>query len=308
MIELQDKFRGGLLGLAIGDALGGRFESQSPEHIRNRFPTVESLIDYVDDELWYTDDTQMAIGVAEALLADGEIVEQTLCHAFVDNYVPTRGYGRGARVVIEAMEEGKDYQAVAANYFPGGSYGNGAAMRVAPVGLLFAGNDKQIVEQARLSALPTHIHRLAIEGAQLLAIAIGYSRIHERFVHREFYDNLLANCHTPEFKERIQLAAETLSFELLPRLGNGIEAIESVATAIACFTLSPDSYEQTIANAILLGGDTDTIAAMAGAISGAHIGVNAIQSQLVEHLEETPKGKSYIIELADRLCEQHTSR
>src|SRR5437763_3742568 len=173
VVTLQDRFKGCLLGLAVGDALGGRFEAQTADAIRARCPTVESLLAYPRDELWYTDDTQMAIGVAETLVAHGRITEEGLCAAFVANYLPSRGYGWGARAVLEAMEDGKDYKAVAAKHFPGGSYGNGAAMRVAPVGLLFRDDRAALWEQARLSALPTHVHPLGIEGAKLLALAVA---------------------------------------------------------------------------------------------------------------------------------------
>src|SRR5690242_4226726 len=119
MPTLRERFRGCLLGLALGDALGGRFEAQSADHLRARFPTVEALFDYPTDELWYTDDTQMAIGVAETLVEHRQIVEAGLCKAFVENYVPSRGYAQGARMVIEAMEAGADYNAVAERYHPG---------------------------------------------------------------------------------------------------------------------------------------------------------------------------------------------
>src|SRR5262245_15214592 len=134
---LKERFEGCLLGLAVGDALGAKFEAQSADAIRARFPTAEHLIAYPQEEMWYTDDTQMASGVAEALVDRGEIVEEVLCRAFVANYVPSRGYGRGARAVLDAMEDSLDYRQVAEEHFPGGSYGNGAAMRVAPVGLVF---------------------------------------------------------------------------------------------------------------------------------------------------------------------------
>src|SRR5262249_53328043 len=106
---LQDRFLGCLLGLAVGDALGGKFEAQTAEAIRERFSTSEALLSYPRDEIWYTDDTQMAIGVAETLVAHGEILEDRLCAAFVANYLPSRGYGSGARAVLDAMEDGKDY-------------------------------------------------------------------------------------------------------------------------------------------------------------------------------------------------------
>src|SRR5688572_22788036 len=121
-VSLKDRFRGCMIGLAAGDALGACFEGQSADFVRQRAPTIERLYQYRAGELWYTDDTQMAtIGVAETLAANGGIVESALCEAFVANYDPPRGYGRGARVVLGAMQEGKDYRAVAARHFPGGS-------------------------------------------------------------------------------------------------------------------------------------------------------------------------------------------
>src|SRR5262249_7321896 len=152
---LKDRFEGCLYGLAVGDALGGKFEAQSAEAIRARFPTADRLIAYPQEEIWYTDDTQMGIGVAEALVERGELVEEVLCRAFVANYVPSRGYGRGARAVLDAMEDGRDYRQVAEQHFPGGSFGKGAAMRVAPVGLLYRDDHRRLWQQAQLSALPT---------------------------------------------------------------------------------------------------------------------------------------------------------
>ncbi|HEY1188587.1 MAG TPA: ADP-ribosylglycohydrolase family protein, partial [Gemmata sp.] len=70
--NLKQRFEGSLFGLAIGDALGGMFEAQSAEAIRSRFPSADQLIAYPKEEIWYTDDTQMAIGVAEALVERGE--------------------------------------------------------------------------------------------------------------------------------------------------------------------------------------------------------------------------------------------
>ncbi|HEY7308109.1 MAG TPA: ADP-ribosylglycohydrolase family protein [Gemmataceae bacterium] len=298
---LKDRFLGCLLGLAIGDALGGKFEAQSADAIRARFPTTKSLITYPQEEIWYTDDTQMAIGVAETLVARGEIIEEELCKAFVANYVPSRGYGRGARAILDAMEDGRDHHQVAEQYFPGGSYGNGAAMRVAPVGLLFREDRRQLWEQVRLSALPTHCHPLGIEGAQLLALAVALASQAERFDRTAFFTELLAACQSDSYRARIEQAATIRSPDELARLGNGIEAVESVPTAIASFALTPDSFEATISHVIFLGGDTDTLAAMAGALSGAYLGVARLPQRLLELLENSPKGCVYLVELATHL-------
>jgi poly(ADP-ribose) glycohydrolase ARH3 len=299
--SLLDRFRGCLLGLAVADALGGRFEAQSADGIRARFPSVEALVAYPTDEIWYTDDTQMAIGVAEALVARGEIVEAELVRAFVANYVPSRGYGRGARVVLEAMEDGGDYAAVAERHFPGGSYGNGAAMRVAPVGLFFHADHDRLWEQARLQSLPTHRHPLGIEGAQLLALAVALAM--GPFDREAFFARLIGACVSAEFRQQMEQAANARSPEDLAALGNAITALESVPTAIASFALTPDSYGEVIGNVILLGGDTDTLAAMAGAVCGAHLGIAGVPARLVGLLESSPKGREFLFALADRLCD-----
>ncbi len=295
-----------MIGLAVGDALGGRFEAQSAAAIRQRFPSNAHLISYPQDELWYTDDTQMAIGVAEALVARGEIVEDELCAKFVANYVPSRGYGRGARVVLDAMESGEDYRRVAEEYFPGGSYGNGAAMRVAPVGLFFRNDVTRLREQARLSALPTHRHPLGIEAAQILALAIAIVIRTERFDRSAFFAELLTACTSNEFRHKVELASRVRSPADLDALGNGIEAIQSVPTAIASFALTPDSFDDSISHCIFLGGDTDTIAAMSGAVSGAYVGFGRVNPRLVGLLERSPKGGGYIRQLAGSLYDVST--
>jgi len=300
-VTLKDRFEGCLFGLAVGDALGGKFEAQSADAIRARFPTAGSLIAYPQEEIWYTDDTQMAIGVAEALVERGEIVEEVLCRAFVANYLPSRGYGRGARAVLDAMEDGQDYRQVAERHFPGGSFGNGAAMRVAPVGLAFRDDRKRLWEQARLSALPTHVHPLGIEGAQLLALAVALASGMERFDRPAFFVGLLAACESAEYRAKIEAAEQVNCPDGLAGLGNRIEALHSVPTAIASFALTPESFEATIGNVIFLGGDTDTLAAMAGALSGAYLGASRLPGRLVGLLESSPKGRTYIQQLAGRL-------
>jgi poly(ADP-ribose) glycohydrolase ARH3 len=305
---LADRFKGALLGLAVGDALGGCFEGQSPDWIARRFQTPQALVESPPVEtLSYTDDTQMAIGVGETLAEHGTITEQALCKAFVANYVPSRGYGWGARRVLNAMEEGRDYQQVAESHFPGGSFGNGAAMRVAPVGLLFHTDLERLWEEARLSSLPTHRHPLGIEGAQLLATGVALC-LRAPYDRDAFFRELLTRCESIEFRTKIEQAARTRDAKDLAALGNAITAIESVPTAIAAFALTPEDYSTAVGRVILLGGDTDTIAAMTGAFAGAYGGVRAISTEPLKRLEDHPgyKGRSYIEQLAIRLHQRFT--
>src|SRR5262249_51968089 len=189
--SLQDRFTGCLLGLAIGDAVGAQYEGQTADYIARRFRSVDALLENIPPNgLYYSDDTQMAIGVAETLVNCGCIDEGEICRRFAANYTPHRGYGRGARVVLDAMVEGQDHKWLAANVFPGGSLGNGAAMRVAPVGLVFRQAYDLLWQQARLSALPTHVHPLGIEGAQVLALAVGLASAATPLHRDEFFSTL----------------------------------------------------------------------------------------------------------------------
>src|SRR5689334_17881374 len=137
-IGLEDRFVGCLLGHALGDGLGAPLEGMPATAI---WYDLGGAAKFVRDPplqvLIYTDDAQMSIAVAEALLAAGRSDEQALCDAFVANYDPNRGYGAGSRQIISAMRDGGDWRTLAATIFPGGSLGNGAAMRAAPLGLLF---------------------------------------------------------------------------------------------------------------------------------------------------------------------------
>jgi poly(ADP-ribose) glycohydrolase ARH3 len=199
------------------------------------------------------------------------------------------------------MEDGGDYREVAERHFPGGSFGNGAAMRVAPVGLLFRDDRRRLWEQARLSALPTHLHLLGIEGAQMLALAVALCSRTERFDRAGFFAELLDACGSPEYRTKLEAAARAQTPDDLAGLGNRIEALHSVPTAIAGFALTPEAFETTISNVIFLGGDTDTLAAMAGALSGAYLGAGRLPGRLVGLLESSPKGREYLRQLAAQL-------
>jgi poly(ADP-ribose) glycohydrolase ARH3 len=206
------------------------------------------------------------------------------------------------------MEDGRDYRDVAEKHFPGGSFGNGAAMRVAPVGLLFREDFQRLWAQARLSSLPTHRHPLGIEGAQLLALAVALCSGMAHFDRVAFFDTLLRSCASSEYREQLEKAARVQTSDDLAELGNRIEALRSVPTAIASFALTPESFEAAISNVIFLGGDTDTLAAMAGAMSGAYIGVGRLPRHLVGLLESSPKGRAYIRQIAGELFEAYNRR
>lgn len=306
VVASAKQFAGCLLGQAVGDGLGAPYEGLPADTIYWMCgASVDLVKNPTGDILYYTDDTQMLIGVAETLVAHGRIVEEALCQAFASNYQPKRKYGAGARRVLKAMRTGGDWREIAATNFPGGSLGNGAAMRAAPIGLLFSNDLERVWEEARLSALPTHLHPIGIEGAQILAAAVALAARQQPLDRKGFYQELLRRTRTEEFRWALGAAARLRPGDTFAFLGNSLEAHRSVVTALACFTSSPRSYETAVAYAVGQGDDTDTLAAMAGAISGVHLGVAAIPTPLLDKLENGSKGRTYLEHLAARLYERY---
>lgn len=308
MSDLSDRFLGCLLGLAVGDALGAPYEGLTSQDIFFRFGSLEAVVTNPSgDTLYYTDDTEMMLGVAETLIEHGEIRGPDLMARFAANYHAERGYGRGARQILEAAQTGGDWRTVAENIFPGGSFGNGAAMRVAPIGLFFHNDHDKVWEQARLSARPTHRHPVGIEGAQVLALAVAMALKGEPLDRKPFLKALLDRCRTEEFQWALRTALKLRRGDSISGLGSTLHAHRSVVTAIACFLGSPEHYDLSVGRAIGLGDDTDTLAAMTGALCGAYGGSRIIPAGLLDKLEERqngPKGRAYITELAWKLFER----
>lgn len=302
-VSKSDRFRGCLLGLAVGDAFGAPFEGMPADAIYYSFGFARKIVAKPPmDSLTYTDDTQMMIGVAEAILESRRIEEASLVRAFVRNFDPGRGYGQGARKILDLMASGGNWRELSRTIFPGGSLGNGAAMRVAPVGLFFHDDLDRVAEEAARSAYPTHVHPVGVEGAQLIALAVALVMRNERFDKDAFYSELMARAGTEEFQRQLAKAARLGPEDSIAGFGSTLEAHRSVVTAIACFASSPESYVEVIARAVGLGDDTDTVAAMAGAISGAHLGVGALPKHLLALMENGPKGRDYIDELSKKLA------
>ena len=102
----------------------------------------------------------------------------------------------------------------------------------------------------------------------------------------------LGPAQSEAYRAQLQAAAVAQAREDLAGLGNRIEALHSVPTAIASFALTPESFEATVSNVIFLGGDTDTLAAMAGSLSGAYLGASRLPRRLVGLLESSTKGST----------------
>jgi poly(ADP-ribose) glycohydrolase ARH3 len=307
--KLRSKFLGSLVGAAVGDAVGASWEGQhmaTPEEIRH--------VTSIRDTLIYTDDTHMTIGITESLVENGGFNGVHMAGRFADNYFqePWRGYGPGPPRVFRLLRNGEAWDKAAGRVYPGGSYGNGAAMRVAPIGLLFWNNPEKLREVAYKSSLITHSHILGIEGAalQAYAVALAVTENPDKQLDSQYFISRLLDFTSEDvYRYKIKKFATLLEYPddrqaVVQELGHGIEAFNSVPTAIFSFVAHPGDFVSTIVYAISLGGDTDTIATMAGAISGAYLDINEIPFEWKEKLEN----RHYILNLADRLWHMASCR
>jgi poly(ADP-ribose) glycohydrolase ARH3 len=302
-VDLKSKFLGGMVGSALGDAIGELAFWRSDE-ARLRSKIAQS------DVLVYTDDTAMAIGLAQAITQVGRLDEQHLGDTFRANYKrePWRGYAMGPPTVFRMVERrGMSYSEAARSLFRGqGSFGNGAAMRIAPVGLFFH-DSPDLYEQARASASVTHAHPVGVDGAAVLAWAIAQAvklDPQETFPFEPFSQRLVDFAQTPEIRDKMVLVRTLLAEDVPPsdaarRLGRSVAVHQSMPFAIYSFLRHPKSFEDCLFCAILHGGDRDTLGAMACAVSGAYLGVEAIPQDWWEKLEN----RQYVEDLARRLVE-----
>ncbi len=288
-MDFEDKIRGAMLGGALGDAIGelafGLGDRAALTAAVDRRPS-----------LVYTDDTAMAIGVAEVLVAHGGLDPETLGRRFHDNYrrEPWRGYGPGPPTLFALVErDGLSYAAAARRLYGGeGSFGNGAAMRVAPVGL-FVSAGPALEDLARASAEATHAHPVGIDGAVVQAAAVASAVDLDPaapFDAGSFCRRVADIARISEMRARLASVERLWAEGVRParaaaEFGFGIAVQDSLPFALYSFLTHPDSLEDCLFCATLHAGDRDTVGAMACAVSGAYLGVDTIPAEWLAKLE-----------------------
>lgn len=217
-----------MLGAITGDIIGSRFE---------RSPVKTKDFELFTDHCRFTDDTVLTIAIADAIIQG--IDYKTSLLKWGRKY-PLAGYGASYREWLSGTHS-----------LPYNSWGNGSAMRVSPIGWHYP-TQELVLSEAKKSAGVTHNHPEGIKGAQAVALCIYLART-GRTKH--------------EIKKQIEILFEydldrKLS-EIRPDYTFKISCMESVPESIICF-LESDSFEDAIRNAVSLGGDSDTMACIAG--------------------------------------------
>jgi len=273
-------------GLSVGDALG---EALSYQCYR-----VRQLLDFsvfADASVRYTDDTEMALALVDVLRSSRAIDEDLLAWRFAARFQhdPDRGYGRMARQILRDIGSGVAWQMASGSAFGGcGSFGNGAAMRVAPLGAYFFDEPDRIPEMAERSAQVTHCHPQGIAGAVAVAVATGCAvSTRDRSPGEaagEIWRAVLAATPPGEVHKRLAGAARRTGAQpadIARSYGNGAEisAQDTVPFCIwnACRCLG--DYTEAIVSTIEMDGDCDTNAAIVGGIVTGYLGRRGIPSE-----------------------------
>jgi ADP-ribosylglycohydrolase len=273
-----------LEGLSIGDAFGERFfglPTRVTQQIRSRELPVAP---------WgWTDDTAMALGVFEALRDRDDIDPDHLAVIFARNYLadPGRGYGRGAHQVLGAIATGESWRTVSRAAFGGaGSYGNGGAMRVAPIGGYFSDDLERCTDAAVASAVPTHAHPDGVAGAVAVAIAgalLASARRVGSAQRGEAFLNGVAE-HVPDGAVRTGIErALTVDQATSPAgagevLGAGtrISAADTVPFCLWVVAWHQTSFTDVLWATVSALGDRDTTCAIVGGLLALALGPDSL--------------------------------
>jgi ADP-ribosylglycohydrolase len=273
-------------GLSVGDAFGERFFHPA------RVITLLGGTREMPPPPWrYTDDTEMALAIAEVLEAHAGINQDELARVFARRFQknPNRGYGATAFEILKAILHGERWHHVSRAAFGGeGSMGNGGAMRAAPVGAYFADDLAVVVDHARASAAVTHGHSDGQAGAIAVAVAAAWAWRNRENPHRkpkDLFGTLLDL--TPEGGTRRVLEhAATLPLEAPARqaanlLGSGEKVVswDTVPFALWCAARHVDDYRDALWETVSGLGDRDTTCAIVGGIVALSTGPTGIPEE-----------------------------
>ena len=318
----QDQVTGALIGCAVGDALGAPIEGWSRERIAPREGLTARFRPLVHGRApnqthyplgQYTDDTQLTLAIARSLVTEAQVDGAAIGREFAALWESGEIVGAGpvADRAVRRLIAGSDWRdAAVADDLPL----NGAAMRIAPVGLWDCDDRARLAQDATVASVVTHKHPLAIDAAIAIATAVADAVATRTVDVPRFLHGVAQSIEerSPELGEHIRQVDAWLALpedEALAaiagtgggrmRNGFGIPALAepTVLAALYAFLKSPADFVATIDVTLRIGGDVDTIAAIAGAISGAHNGLAAIPRDLVIGVKDSAE----ILDLGRRL-------
>lgn len=330
MSDHQDRLRshatGALAGVALGDSFGMPGELWTRRHIQEHFGEITDFLPGPDGHFvvdgyragQYTDDTQQTLMLAETIIeCEGEVRCEDVARnlvAWADRVAASEGnfLGPTSARAIALLREGADPRAVTAD-----GETNGAAMRIVPIGVVRSlTNPESFVDAVSESCWMSHRTSVAISGAALIAGAVSSAldqaatgatptveqclndavRVAELGIGRGKEVVAASLPHRARWAIDIAREApddETFSQRLYDEVGASVAMIESAPAALGLFARAGQDPMRVARLAANLGGDTDTIGAMAGGMSGALVGIEGIPSSALDLIAEV-NGRTFL--------------
>ncbi|MFX1308261.1 MAG: ADP-ribosylglycohydrolase family protein [Promethearchaeota archaeon] len=323
-LNLLDKFKGCLLGVAIGDTLGHPFEGKLRSKIFSYFKNFGEFLNSNSDLFrTYTDDTQLTIHLTKAFIKGNGFNLDYIIREFV-NWLddPPIGPGYGCISSIRKLKYGIHWKQAASN-----SGGNGTVMRIAPVGLFYCKDPKSLKTAAIKTSIITHSHSAASAGAIVIARAIAYlidKNPETGFSVDEFFNVIISSISNSQdgiWEEFIEILHKTKSNLNIPiesglikfsqagvkspyfiedYLGQAFVhpyTISTVVCSIFIFLKRLSSFKECVLELATAGGDSDTVGAIGGSLAGAYFGLKNIPPDLVKLVKNNKK----ILKLSEEL-------
>ncbi len=313
---MLSKTMGCLAGVAIGDAMGMPTSSFSPEQIRERFGKVTSFIDAPNGHIIHdglragqvTDDTQITLILVDVILEEGFVSKEGFAKRLLKwseglGSLKDKMLGPSTKRTLEKIAKGARIQNIV-----GTGTTDGASMRISPVGILNTGFDlEKVVEDVAKACILTHNTDVAISAASSVACAISKAVAGKCEVNDIIEAGIRGAKLGSRFgilypaapvDKRIELAIKLVNqaknFDdiidcLYNYVGAGIESNEAIPTAFGVFFAADGEPMEAITLATNIGGDSDTIASIAGAMAGAFKGIEAFPKGMVKKVEQVNK-------------------
>lgn len=310
---MREKILGVLYGMAVGDAMGMPPELWSRKKLLEEYGEITDFLDgNPENEISYqykagnfTDDTSQAITILDSLIETNfvpdtkNIAKHILEWAKKENAFENNILGPTSKAALTMYEAGKD-----AKSFSDTALTNGAAMRIPPIGALFHPEQrKTLCDYVAAISKATHSSDITITGAAIIAMAVASvmeygnrkKMLEDIYAVEDYAMSLGANTVSPMLSTRIKYAIELADKyadnkdhfldELYNMMGAGVNTVESVPCAIAIAYYSFDVKKCALLCANL-GGDTDTIGAMASAICGGIHGIKGIPEKDIQLIKD----------------------
>ncbi|MEJ6949429.1 ADP-ribosylglycohydrolase family protein [Natronospora cellulosivora (SeqCode)] len=293
MINIKNRFAGALIGLAVGDALGTTLEFKA----RGSFEPLEDMVGGGPFDLepgQWTDDTSMALCLAESLVEDGFDLDSQLAKYlkwFNDGYLSSTGTcfdigNNTAKSLREYEGKGKlpdEYEYAA---------GNGALMRLAPVAMYYKGDFEKAVLYSGKSSITTHNNILSIDSCRC------FGRMLQQAIVGKDKDSILTGeVRQLEVDDKVKLIADGSYMDKdIDAISSSGFVIDSLEASLWAF-YHTENFKDAVLKAVNLGDDADTVGAITGQIAGAYYGLDGIPEEWVSKLAK----KDLIFDLLDKL-------